>query len=466
MCQDSLDFIEKVCETVVLPPVASVRKVVEAYTGHKRNVYEQAERKYWTDGVTKADATLRSFVKHEKGSLLKAPRCINPRAAVFNLALGRYLKFAEKAYYSAIAEVYNQECVVFKGYDTYETARRIKEVWDKYDEPIGIGGDAEKFDMHVSYEALYMEHLFYLRPYSDSLAATIARYDRVIAARAVRLDTNASDFDQLAWLLSQQLENVGTAYFDDGKLKFKMRGTRSSGDLNTSLGNVLLMCTFNFSWMRQTGVQMSLINNGDDCQYVMDAKDELAWRTGLEPWYRGKGISMVLEPTAHHLEEVEFCQGRPVETSEGWTMVRNPVALVAKGSMCLLPVEGMAQLKKWMMAVGVCEGSLARGVPVISRFAAALRRNGRRCSNKDIARAYYQSTRAFHADMDVREVVVTDAARLSFHAAWGITPDEQQVLERMYDAWRVGDTLASHSDSGAVVQHPVNPCSYLLSPAI
>lgn len=63
LCDSSRDFIERVCTNLDLPPVASIRKVVEAYTGHKRKVYEQAEKKFWCDGVSKMDATLRSFVK-------------------------------------------------------------------------------------------------------------------------------------------------------------------------------------------------------------------------------------------------------------------------------------------------------------------------------------------------------------------------------------------------------------------
>lgn len=467
LCPEAVEHLLEVVAELELAPVATTREVVKAYTGPKRKLYLQAEHKYWTDGVTRMDAMLHSFVKFEKTDLSKAPRVINPRTSVYNLSLGRYLKLNEKNYYKAIAAVFGQENVIIKGMDSVESATQIRRVWDAFDDPIAIGGDAKKFDMHVSYEALYYEHLHYIMPIVGSLAETMVLYDRVIEEKADKLNLLWSEAEQLAWLLSLQLQNVGTAYFDDGKLKFKMRGTRASGDLNTSLGNCVLMCSMARVWSKRTGVHMQLINNGDDCVFVMERRDEDTWRRGILGYYESKGFRMVLEETAYEFEEIEFCQSRPCQIGEGYTMVRNPETLVQKGSMCLQPIAGMKQLRRWMMAVGVCEGSLGGGIPVVAAFAAAMRRNGSTCSKRYIKHVYAGSSRAFHSNFDVTGVEISDDSRFSFWKAWGITPHEQIALETHYATWSLDHSWQQWSEADAADKdpEPIAPVTHLLSPS-
>jgi len=439
-------YLELVNDNLELAPVLTTDEVVDAYTGTKRKVYSLANEKYGMDGISKGDAELRSFVKFEKCDLTKAPRVINPRSPVYNLCLGKFLKKNEHAYFDAIAAAFDQERVVFKGMDCLQSATAMEHEWDQMNDPVAIGGDASKFDMHVSLEALTYEHLMYIRPYVGSLLEARSIYERVIEEDFSTM-TYHTEVEELCWLLSQQLHNLGTAYFDDGKLKFQMRGTRASGDLNTSLGNCLIMSAMTKAWSITTGVHVRLINNGDDCVYIVEREDERRWRDGFEEFYRNLGFRMVLEPTVDEFEQIEFCQSKPCRTIEGLKMVRNPLTLVTKGTMCLVPIPHFNQLRKWMMAVGVAEGSLGRGVPVVQAFARAMRRNGKRCSARHIGLAYHQSTRVYHADLCVNDLQITDVARLSFYNSWGITPDEQICLEKYYDSYQIahkfGETVIS-----------------------
>jgi len=440
--------MEQYCEELVknldLAPVASIREVVDCYKGAKKKVYLEASERYWRDGVRKMDAMLRSFVKFEKCALDKAPRVINPRSPIYNLVLGRFLKKNEHSYFDAIAKVFKQEKVVIKGVDAKETGRLMRGMWDQLSSPVAIGGDATKFDMHVSREALEFEHICYLRPYFQSYTHTVRAY-RAMQGWCSRHPNDdmpkGNDLLQFMWLLCQQLDNIGKAYFKDGTLKFKMRGTRASGDLNTSLGNCILMSAMTYSWRKTCGVEALLANNGDDCQYFMEKDEEQVWRTGFDQFYQRKGFRMVLEDTSHMFEEVEFCQSRPVRVRGGWTMIRNPCTLITKASMCLLSVSNAKTLRKWMMAVGVAEGSLARGIPVLQSFARAMRRNGLRCTKRLIEAAYYQSNRVYHADLVVNDQEITHESRMSFYHAFGILPEEQMVLENYYDGWTCGFNL-------------------------
>jgi len=460
-------FIEKLTHALNLRPEQTIDEVVASYKGPKRKVYENAARKYWRDGISKMDATLRMFVKFEKCDLSKAPRVINPRAPVFNLGLGRHLKHNEHEYFDAIAKVFTQSNVVIKGMDAFASANAIREEWAKYCNPCSIGGDATKFDMHVRPSALRFEHLCYLRPRCSDLYEAEQLYDRMLNSRE-QVDVYEG-VESLAWQLAQQVHNKGKAYFDDGIISFRMDGTRASGDLNTSLGNCLIMSGMTYAWKETQGIEMSLANNGDDCSYIMDAKDEQRWRTGFAEFYAEKGFRMELEPTAYELERIEFCQSHPINTVEGWKMVRNPATLVTKASMCLNPVRSMKDLRKWIMAVGVAEGSLNRGVPIIQSFARAMRRVGFKCSHSHIVQAYRQSTRVYHADLVVNDREITPEARRSFHAAWGICPEDQVHLERYYDRYQLAKNFMHPLTGEEALERvgvPHHPIMQLLDPTI
>ncbi len=436
---DMQEFCELLHKHMCLAPTITIDEVVDLYKGTKHKVYVEARKHYWSDGLATMDAMLNSFVKFEKCDLGKAPRVINPRSPKYNLLLGKFLKLNEHNYFNAISGIFKQRQVVVKGVDTRQAAAILHENWDALTNPVAIGGDATKFDMHVSEAALKFEHLCYIRQYASSYkdAQSLQHMGIVLFRAGAPFSESWVDGLQLAWLLAGQLLNKGRAWFHNGMLKFKMRGTRASGDLNTSLGNCILMCAMTYGWMKRSQVRCLLSNNGDDCVYFLNAEDEAKWRDGFDEYYRRKGFRMVLEPTVSEFEEVEFCQARPVDV-DGWTMVRNPKTLVTKASMCLLPVQNINHVRKWMMAVGIAEGSLGSGVPVIQSFARAMRRNGLRCTKRLIGAAYYQSSRIYHATLEVADRDVTAAARISFHAAWGVTPDEQIALEAHFDNWQMG----------------------------
>ncbi len=453
-------FGHRLSQELNLPPVATLEQVRNAYTGPKFKLYSRALEQLYRNGLSQADAALHSFVKFEKQAVNKAPRVINPRAPEFNLSLGQFLKFSESHYFDAIARVFGQRVVVFKGLTHIGVAEEIVSLWDTFADPVAVDADATKFDMHCHYNTLVMEHIFYLMPYVGTYRETLTYYEMVIGLNEPVFSVVWSLRHRLAWLLSKQLVNSGVAHFADGKLKFTMVGTRSSGDLNTSLGNCLIMCANVYEWSLRAGIRVALVNNGDDCVLIVERMNLQSLMTGIDAYFTRKGFRMKFGAPVDVIEGIRFCQASPVFNGRGYSMVREPDTFFQKATMCLRSCPTFRALRRWVMAVGVCEGSLYGGIPVLSRFAAAYRRNGVRVSKRYIRELYRGTTRGVHATLVVEDVPIVDAARISFFQAFGISPDEQRALEAMCDRWSLGDHIDDHAEPVYQVM------SYLLSPSI
>ncbi len=393
----------------------TITEVVNCYSGAKKDVYRRAETSLTRKQLSQADARLTSFTKFEKQDLSKAPRIINPRNPRYNLVLGQWLKKAEKSFYVAINELWGNHTphTVIKGLNAIESAQVCVAKWGRFADPVGIGLDATKFDMHVSQEALKWEHDFYIRTFGGD--------------------------KELARLLSWQLCNKGIAYCADGTVRFAMKGTRSSGDLNTSLGNCIIMCGAIWGLVKRLGIDAELMNNGDDCVVIMDRPNELRFRDAVQGWFRGLGFRMTVEKSVDVVERIVFCQSNPVCVDGVWMMVRDPLTCLKKDPMCLLNITSNKAWRKWLHAVGTCGLSLVPGVPVMQAFYGAFKRRGLSAQQSFIDAIVKDTSyveRSFRSECTT--VPVSPETRASFARAFGITPDRQVALENYYDSVVVG----------------------------
>jgi hypothetical protein len=435
-------FWNRVVRTIRGVPVAQLQEVVDSYEGAKREIYRKAMLDYYAYGINVKHSRLKSFVKFEKQDLNKAPRVINPRTPVYNLLLAAYVKFLEKNIFKAINKVYGNHTThtVIKGLDYKGQASVLKEKWDRFSDPVAVGLDASKFDMHVSKWCLAYEHMFYLGAYTNRTFSKLwLDYKRYLSSKtqnSLRTSYDAIKGNSrpvLKWLLKQQVFNSGKSYFPDGTLSFKMEGTRSSGDINTSLGNCIIMCSLIYGWLARNGVKAELANNGDDCVVIMEKRDLGKFSKGLVEYFAKKGFRMQVEKPVRTLEEVEFCQAHPINLGGEWTMVRNLQSSITKNAMCLVPIQNDKVFRKWLGAVGQCEGSLCSGVPVMQSYASMFRRLGMRASSKFVKEVYRGTTRGVIATNHVRIRSVSDEARASFYSAFGVRPDEQIALEKHFE---------------------------------
>lgn len=382
------------------------QQFVDQCPAHKRAMYSHAALEYETRGVARRDCKLNSFVKFEKVEFRSngpkadpCPRIIQPRSPVFNVALGRYTRRIEHSMYQAIAASWKadmEELVVMKGLTIDEVGQQLRYKWDKYKRPVAVGLDASRFDQHVGVNALKWEH---------------SVYNSVFKSR------------ELKYLLKQQLRNKGSAFVDGHRVDYVVDGTRSSGDMNTSLGNCLIMSSLVLLYVKEKGISASLANNGDDCLVFMEADDLAKFSVGLDDWFLDFGFEMEVEAPCFIFEKCEFCQMHPV-WSDGWVMVRNPMTAISKDSMMLgFPPE---QYPLWMGSVGTAGVSNYGDMPIYSSMYRRFQEQGResRMRNQGL-----METGFLRMKRRTRPDEVSERTRDSFSCAFDLSPATISALE-------------------------------------
>lgn len=388
------------------------QEFVESYKGSKRQRYERAVESLRARELSRRDSHVRAFVKAEAVNFTAkpdpAPRIIQPRDPRYNVMVGPYIKPLEHRLYGAIGRVYGGPTVM-KGYNARETAQHIASAWGEFDDPVGVLLDASRFDQHVSHSALKWEHSVYNAVYRS---------------------------DELGPLLRWQLRNYGSVHTRDGSFRYKTRGCRMSGDMNTALGNCLIMCGMVYAYLGELGIRGRLINNGDDCVVIIERKHLRLFQARISTWFLEMGFTMTCDGVATCMEEIEFCQTRPVMTGSGWVMCRSPYVGIAKDTLNKSPDMGrpLPGYLRWAYQVGTAGGALGSGVPVFQAAYAAMRRIGHKCNK---AQGFGDMSSGFEhmaARMSLKVVPITQEARVSFWRAWGISPHCQCLLEERFDA--------------------------------
>jgi len=382
---------------------------VSSYDGRKKTIYTNAVTSLESRSIRVTDSHIKVFGKIEKTNQTAKPdpvqRVVSPRDPRFNVEVGKYLKPVEHKIYQAFAKLFG-EVTIAKGLNLTDVGALIQNKFNRYANCIAIGLDASRFDQHVSLQALKWEHGFYKKHFKSN---------------------------ELNQLLSWQEKNVCSSYLDDGKLKYKVSGTRMSGDMNTSLGNCIIMCSLIYQYCQEIGLKKySLINNGDDCVVFMSKKNENKFQAGLDQWFRDMGFDMKVEPTVNLLERVEFCQTRPVWDGERYIMVRNPKVSLVKDSMFIKPLETEKSYYSWLGYVGDGGMSLSGGIPVFQEFYESFRRASegwKRVTNDVHMRG---GLSYFGHDMNRSYSLITEQTRYSFWLAYGIQPDMQIQIENYY----------------------------------
>lgn len=400
----------------------SVDEFVNSYVGRRRKRYEIAAELYDTRGVSKRDAYIEAFIKSEKfnpyDKLNPDPRMIQARKPVYNVGLGIFLKPMEHKLYK-IKGPTGLRCIA-KGLNPQDRGRLVAKKFDQFENPVVLSIDGSRWDKHITRGVLKVEHSAWNWCCNDPV---------------------------LRRLLAMQFRNRvrcqnGTRYVVDAN--------RMSGDFNTALGNVFLMTCMVYAAMKELGVKRwDFLDDGDDCLIFVDACEEYKL-AGLSATFLKFGQEVKLENRATVIEEITFCQCRPVKVNGVYTMVRNWRKALSQDCCGVKRWDVPNLVRDMLTAIGMCNIALHSGVPILQSWGLACLRNGSGQIPKgfedDEALAYRLGRGYAKLDFEPLPVPISEGARESFAMAFGVDIWEQIDIENKLDAWTVDITQAAVRD--------------------
>lgn len=355
-------------------------------------------------------ARVSAFVKVEKWQHdfldLKPPRLIQYRTYEYCAELSRYLLAIEEKLWAF------QErglCPFAKSMNTFRTASTIVSMAADFEDPVFVLADHSKFDSCVTRPWIWLEHQFYqtLMP-SDTLDELMEMqyFNRCITKHGIR---------------------------------YECEGRKMSGEYNTSLGDTLI----NYCILKDvfSGVVHRLLLNGDDSVIVVERVDLESLDLSAELW-AGYGFKTTWK-VVDTIEEVEFCQSSPIEVRPGvWRMVREPRRAISRSLISSKRYQGQAWYKL-VAAMGHSELACGDGVPMMQAWGRALLRAAK--GAEPLATELSRRAR-LERSLDPEPKPITDRARVSFEAAFGIGRDEQLNFESWADHQLLDVIPALHRD--------------------
>lgn len=393
---------------------------LELCTPHKRALYGSVWDQLVAVGIKKSDSVINAFIKLEKKAFkdgLVAPRLIYPRNPRYVVELAKYLKQIEHSTFQSIdilfEELFSMSSVVMKGKNAKQRGDLISKKWAKFANPVAVGFDMTHFDKHVSVEALKMEHSYYKTLFGDNA--------------------------ELTTLLNWQLSNKIVGYSDDNKtVRFVKEGGRMSGDINTSLGNVLIVTLLSADYFRKNKgfKQIEFINDGDDSVVILE-KEDLEKLDNIGDYFKAHGFIMRLEDPIDVLEKLVFCQCQPVFNSahDSYVMVRQLDAALMKDSCCLIKCDTPNKYYTWRSEVGLAGQIMTAGLPVYYSYYGIMLRNIKLKQLDTQMVNHYQGSGMARMAYNMKKVehVISDESRISFFKAFDIPPYMQIELEKSFD---------------------------------
>lgn len=389
--------------------------MANSYRGGKKARYVDATDQVLARGLLKKHSRVQLFVKWEKKRFIPSKPNPDPRAIQFRdprycVVLGKYLKPMEHKIYKVKGrgKFFPPSRMIGKGLSTNQRARLLAEKFKGFDDPRVVSLDCSRFDQHVSGQLLQIEHQVYLGLCNDPTFAQV---------------------------LSWQLVNRGAT---KQGIKYICHGARMSGDMNTALGNCILMIIMVVAFITQRTSKFDVLDDGDDCLLLIEA-DDLPWVVeNAYTIFLSFGMEIKVESIAARMEDVEWCQCKPVMTGGGWKFVRRPEK-VLNGSACGLKYldPSLRLRRKLLRSIGMTELILNQGVPILQAYALAILRvagPGEALQFDTTDEMYHKLDVELRARgeklEDAKARPVTDEARASFALAFGFAPAEQVELEQ------------------------------------
>lgn len=388
------------------------------YSGRKRAVYERGVERLLAEGIYPDIATVSMFVKCEKTNpTLKInpdPRAVQFRSPTYCVAVASFLKPIEEHLYRLTIQhpQISETRLVGKGLNQVERATLLKKKLEYFRTPAILSLDMSRFDQHVDIEQLKLEHKIYLRCNNDPLFRKLLKWQ----------------------LINKVRSSTGVRY--------TVKGKRMSGDMNTALGNCLIMLMMTIGAMLTLPYQFDVLDDGDDCILIVEKSVAGHVKEALPQLFLDCGHELKIENEAFSVPEISWCQSNPIHTKLGWKFVRDPIKVM---SCCLVGTRWI-NCPTWLRlqyiaGLGQCELMLNVGVPVLQEYAFALLRNANGADPRydKGSGEWFRCLREFRLyrklDSDHYDTEISDAARLTFSIAFGIDVESQIMMETALRSW-------------------------------
>lgn len=388
------------------------------YKGMKAMQYQRALASLDDRPLRRVDSYIKGFVKAEKlTDPLKDPRLIQYRGPRYNIELGNYLKAFEHDLYhvrgtGVLSRWFPNQRLIVKGMNPVARAAHLSKCWNSLKKPVQLALDCSRFDGHVTEEVLKLEHKVYLKCFKNDAL--------------------------LQKLLMWQRNNKG--FTKDG-VKYEVRGNRMSGDMNTALGNCVLMVMMLGAALKEMGVptrDFRLADDGDDCCLMVEEKHSKKVIAGIRQIFARFGQDLKIEKIIRDFDGVELCGCKPIRVGGVRKMILEPGRAIGK-SRLMLKYRGRFQ-QDYVATVGECLLALHAGVPVLQAQALALMRVGKQLKLRPRSWAYKL---AHHPEIAQPEFVTPDA-RFDYFAAFGVCIEDQLFQENWYNTASVFDIIGPH----------------------
>jgi len=398
-------------------PLEDSETFLSRYSGAKRARYAKAILENEVFGYPPWMGKITMFVKNESFNPQKKrnpdPRAIQFRDANYAAALAEYLKPIEHEIYNTrlYGKNFGVGRVIGKGLNMHDRARLIVRKFNNIERCVVVSIDAKRFDLHVNKKLLELEQAYYLKFNNDP---------------------------KFRELLQRQLRNKGATR---SGFSYTVEGGRMSGDMNTGLGNCVISLIMFKALVTQLGKQMDLLVDGDDALLFISADNLHLLQTLLVPHYLQFGMEIEVAEIAYTIEEINWCQTRPIHIDGHWIMIRDPIRVL---SNVLVSKKWQPHRQRdYMGAIALCEMALNRGVPVLQEMSMALWRNSSQNPNaNEMERKEALLSRVLNFNSwdglckrGMDPTPVTIESRLSFERGFGVTIMEQLSWERYLSQW-------------------------------
>lgn len=394
----------------------SRQQFVDSYSGAKRRVYERAKDRLDENMQDlQRISRISCFVKLEPCK--RDPRLISTRDPMFHMEFGRHIKVLETDVYEDINYLFSR-CrdyierlpTIMKSLNYRQRGECIHAKWRRFQDPVFVGLDVSRFDAHVSARIMAMvEFPCYKHRTSDPVSSPYT-------------------FNQLLMCL---LNNVGHYSGKDGRIRYKVPGSRASGDMNTSLGNCVIMSALLYSYLDSKNLlsYVEVIDDGDDAGIILERHD-LEMLHDIAHWYLNLGFTLKVEDPVHLIEEIEFCRCHPVFCGHDYVMCPNPFRRLYTDLVTDTPLTNETTWRRWVGAVAGSGLASCPGIPIFQSFYCWLARSSGVTWRPKPGSIYYRYRDSLADGMDFEERDVVLRTRDSFCTAFGISVEMQLLIEK------------------------------------